>query len=115
MVLVGTDRVAANGDVVNKIGTLSLAIIANHYSIPFYVACPSSTVDMSMATAADVTIEQRDGNEVRQIAGVQTAPADIDVLNPAFDITPADLVTGLITDRGILRAPLHTRLKETFS
>lgn len=114
MVLVGTDRVAANGDVINKIGTLSLAIAASHYSIPFYVACPSSTVDMSVATGAEVTIEQRDGDEIRQIAGVYTAPDEVDIFNPAFDVTPAELVTGLITDRGILRSPLQASLKETF-
>lgn len=114
MVLVGTDRVTANGDVVNKIGTLNLAILASHYSIPFYVACPSSTVDMTTASGAEVIIEQRDGEEVRQIAGVQTAPFEIDVFNPAFDVTPAALVTGLITDRGLLRPPLQASLKEMF-
>jgi|TARA_B100000315_G_scaffold256614_1_gene302943 methylthioribose-1-phosphate isomerase len=115
MVLVGTDRVTANGDVVNKIGTLNLAILANHYSIPFYVACPSSTVDMTIGSGSEVTIEERSAEEVRHIAGVATAPDEVDVFNPAFDVTPAALVTGLITDRGILRAPLQASLAEAFS
>ena len=114
MVLVGTDRVTANGDVINKIGTLNLAILANHYSIPFYVACPSSTVDMKIASGTEVTIEERDGQEIRQMAGVPTAPEEVAVFNPAFDMTPAGLVTGLITDRGILRPPLQASLAETF-
>jgi len=97
LVLVGTDRVTANGDVVNKIGTLNLAVLCHHYRIPFYVACPSSTFDPGTATGADVTIEQRSANEV-----TDGRAADVLARNPAFDVTPAALVTGLVTDLGLL-------------
>ena len=106
LVLVGTDRVTANGDVVNKIGTLGLAIIAHHFDVPFYVACPSSTFDAATATGADVPIEERDPSEVTRMGGTPIAPDGIRVRNPAFDVTPASLVTGIITERGIVSAPL---------
>lgn len=98
LVLVGTDRVTLNGDVVNKIGTLNLAVLANHFGVPFYVACPSSTFDPDTACGADVEIEQRDPEEV--LAG---RAARVPARNPAFDVTPRALVTGLVTDRGLLR------------
>ena len=97
LVLVGTDRVTRNGDVVNKIGTLSLAVLAQHYRVPFYVACPSSTSDAATASGADVEIEERDASEV-----LGDRAARVKVYNPAFDVTPASLVTALITDRGVL-------------
>jgi methylthioribose-1-phosphate isomerase len=101
-VIVGCDRVAANGDVANKIGTYALAIAAHRHGVPFYVAGPRSTLDAATATGAEIEIEQRDGGEVRAIAGLDlTTP----VWNPAFDVTPAELITGLITDAGVLRAP----------
>jgi methylthioribose-1-phosphate isomerase len=105
LVIVGADRIAANGDVANKIGTYQLAIAAKHHGIPFYVAAPSSTVDPATPTGAAIHIEQRDGDEVRSIQGRATAPADVDVYNPAFDVTPASLISAIITDRGIHRPP----------
>ena len=97
LVMVGTDRVTANGDVVNKIGTLNLAVLCHHFKIPFYVACPSSTFDPGTATGAQVEIEQRAATEV-----TDGRAARVKALNPAFDVTPAALVTALITDRGLL-------------
>lgn len=111
LVLVGTDRVTANGDVVNKIGTLGVAILARHFGIPFYVACPSSTFDAATATGAEVEIEERDAGEVTHMAGIAIAPAGVKVRNPAFDVTPAELVTGIITEHGIARAPLASNLR----
>ena len=110
LVIVGTDRVARNGDVVNKIGTLNLAVLAAHYGVPFYVACPASTYDPTTATGRDVVIELRSADEVRR-----NDAADVAVYNPAFDVTPADLVTAIITDRGIARAPLELSLADLFS
>ena len=110
LVLVGTDRVTANGDVVNKIGTLGLAILCRHFGIPFYVACPSSTFDAATATGADVAIEERDGDEVRSWRGTRTAPASVKARNPAFDVTPHALVTAIVTDRGIVRPPYADNL-----
>jgi methylthioribose-1-phosphate isomerase len=101
-VIVGCDRVAANGDVANKIGTYALALAAHHHGVPFYVAGPRSTLDPATPTGAQIEIEQRDGGEVRGVAGLDAATA---VWNPAFDVTPAELITGLITDAGVLRAP----------
>ena len=112
LVLVGTDRVTANGDVVNKIGTLGVAILAHHFGIPFYVACPSSTFDPATARGADVEIEERDPAEVTHLAGQAVAPDGIKVRNPAFDVTPAALVTGIITEHGIARAPLAAGLDQ---
>jgi methylthioribose-1-phosphate isomerase len=110
LVLVGTDRVTANGDVVNKIGTLGVAIIANHFGIPFYVACPSSTIDLATATGSHVQIEERAPGEVTGFGGVRTAPDGLRVSNPAFDVTPHALVTGLITEHGIVRPPFAAGL-----
>ncbi len=111
LVIVGTDRVTANGDVVNKIGTLGVAILARHFGIPFYVACPSSTFDAATATGSEVEIEERDEREVTHIAGIPIAPEGVKVRNPAFDVTPAELVTGIITEHGIARAPLASNLR----
>jgi methylthioribose-1-phosphate isomerase len=110
-VIVGTDRVAANGDVANKIGTLSVAILAKHFGLPFLVAAPTSSIDLSLPTGQQIPIEQRDPTEITQGLGRQTAPADIDVYNPAFDVTPADLVTAIITERGVARAPYTHSLR----
>jgi methylthioribose-1-phosphate isomerase len=98
LVLVGTDRVTANGDVINKIGTLNLAVLAAYFNVPFYVACPSSTFDAGTASGADVIIEHRDSAEL-----VNSQTAQVAAYNPAFDVTPARLVTGLVTDRGMIR------------
>ncbi|MBK81287.1 MAG: S-methyl-5-thioribose-1-phosphate isomerase [Gammaproteobacteria bacterium] len=105
LVLVGTDRVTRNGDVVNKIGTLNLAVLCRHFGVPFYVACPSSTYDPDTPTGADVTIEERHADEV-----LGTQAARVAVRNPAFDVTPAALVTGIVSEHGIARAPLADTL-----
>lgn len=106
LVLVGTDRVARNGDVVNKIGTLNLAVLCRHFGIPFYVACPSSTYDPATPSGAQVEIEERDPAEV-----LGDAAARVPVRNPAFDVTPAELVTGIITEHGLAAAPLAENLE----
>ena len=108
--IVGTDRVAANGDVANKIGTLGVAILARHFRIPFYVACPTSTIDLSLASGEQIPIEERDPTEVTAGLGRQTAPTDVDVYNPAFDVTPHELVTAIITERGVVEPPYEGRL-----
>jgi methylthioribose-1-phosphate isomerase len=110
-VIVGTDRVAANGDVANKIGTLGVAVLARHFGIPFYVAAPTSSVDLTLATGDQIPIEERDPAEVTNGMGKQTAPDGIDVYNPAFDVTPAELVTALITERGVVRPPYAQTLR----
>lgn len=111
VVIVGTDRVAANGDVANKIGTLGVAILAKHFGIPFYVACPYSTVDKHTATGADIEIEQRGAEEVLALGGTPFA-ADVPVFNPAFDVTPSALVSGFITEQGILVPPFDASLSQ---
>jgi methylthioribose-1-phosphate isomerase len=103
LVVVGADRIAANGDTANKIGTYGVAILARAHGIPFYVAAPSSTFDLSIADGLAIPIEQRDPREVTHGFGRQTAPNDVDVYNPAFDVTPADLIAGIITEMGIVR------------
>jgi methylthioribose-1-phosphate isomerase len=105
LVLVGADRIAANGDVANKIGTYALAVAARHHALPFYVAAPSSTVDPFTPDGASIPIEQRAPDEVRRLGDRQVVPPDVAVHNPAFDVTPAELVTAIITDRGITRPP----------
>jgi methylthioribose-1-phosphate isomerase len=112
--LVGCDRVAANGDFANKIGTLGVAILASHFGVPFYVACPSSTLDFSSRSGGDIVIEERDPSEVTCFGGKRTGPEGVKVLNPAFDVTPATLVSGFITERGILRPPYVESLARTF-
>jgi methylthioribose-1-phosphate isomerase len=107
--LVGADRIAANGDVANKIGTYAVAVLARHHGIPFYVAAPSSTIDPETATGADIPIEQRAPDEVRRVLGHEVAPHDVDAWNPAFDVTPAGLVTAIVTDRGVHEAPYDFR------
>jgi methylthioribose-1-phosphate isomerase len=103
--LVGADRVAANGDVANKIGTYGLALLARAHHIPFYVVAPSSSIDASTPDGSRITIEERGPDEVRSVLGHQIAPPEVDVWNPAFDVTPASLVTALVTERGIYRPP----------
>lgn len=104
-VVVGTDRVARNGDVANKIGTYMVAVLAHRHDIPFYVACPLSTIDMSIPNGAAIPIEERAASEVLGYAGIQWAAQGVRVRNPAFDITPAELVTALITEKGVLENP----------
>jgi len=103
MVIVGADRIASNGDTANKIGTYGLALLAKAHGIPFYVAAPSSTFDLTIADGSAITIEQRDPHEITHGFGRQTAPEGIEVYNPAFDVTPAELISGIITERGIIR------------
>jgi methylthioribose-1-phosphate isomerase len=104
-VVVGADRIARSGDVANKIGTYSLAVLARHHGIPFYVAAPWSTVDLATASGADIPIEERDSDEVVMFAGRRIAPAGVRARYPAFDVTPAELVTAIVTERGISRMP----------
>ncbi len=113
-VIVGTDRVAANGDVANKIGTYMVAVLAARHRIPFYVACPLSTIDLSVATGAQIPIEERAANEVTGFRDAQWAAAGVQVRNPSFDVTPAELVTALITERGIVSAPDERKLRALF-
>jgi methylthioribose-1-phosphate isomerase len=103
--LVGADRIAVNGDVANKIGTYAMAIAARHHGIPFYVAAPSSSIDPRTTTGDAIVIEQRGADEVRRGFGVATAPAGVAVYNPAFDVTPAALITAIVSDRGVHRPP----------
>ena len=109
-VIVGADRIAANGDVANKIGTYSLAVLARHHRLPFYVAAPVSTVDRRCRSGRDIPVEQRAGDEVAWVEGRRVAPAGIAVANPAFDVTPARLVTAIVTDRGIAVRPYRRSL-----
>ena len=103
--IVGADRIAANGDVANKIGTYNLAIAARYHEVPFVVAAPSSTLDPATSSGEDIVIEQRNEREVAQLGTMQTAPDGVCIYNPAFDVTPADLVTAIVTDRAIHRPP----------
>jgi methylthioribose-1-phosphate isomerase len=112
LVIVGADRIAANGDVANKIGTYSVAVLANANHIPFYVAAPISTIDLKLGTGEEIPIEERSVNEVVEINGKRTAPEGIEVRHPAFDVTPNELVTAIITERGIARAPYTDSLKD---
>lgn len=113
-VVVGTDRVAANGDVANKIGTYMVAVLAHRHKIPFYVACPLSTIDMSITTGRDIPIEERDVDEVKGFRDFHWAAEGVKIRNPAFDVTPAELVTGLITERGVVKQPDSQKLKNLF-
>ncbi len=110
LVVVGADRIAANGDVANKIGTYTLAVLARAHQIPFYVAAPFSTVDLSLASGREIPIEQRSSAEVTRFAGHQIAPEGVIALHPAFDMTPADFVTAIITELGVVRHPFASGL-----
>jgi methylthioribose-1-phosphate isomerase len=109
-VVVGADRIAANGDTANKIGTYSVAVLAKENGVPFYVAAPCSTVDLAVASGEAIPIEQRAAIEVTQIQGVAIAPAGIAVLNPAFDVTPHRYISAIITERGVARPPFTASL-----
>ena len=110
-IIVGADRVAANGDVANKIGTYTLAVLAHRHRIPFFVAAPTSTVDLACRTGDEIPIEQRNPREVTHIGELQLAPSGVVAANPAFDVTPHGLVTAIITERGIVRAPYTAGLR----
>ena len=109
--VVGADRIAANGDVANKIGTYSVAVLAHHHGIPFYVAAPVSTIDFSLASGDQIPIEERSHDEVTHIDGQRICPVGVHVINPSFDVTPAALVTAIITEKGIAYAPYKQSLK----
>ncbi|MBP6004666.1 MAG: S-methyl-5-thioribose-1-phosphate isomerase [Pyrinomonadaceae bacterium] len=113
-VVVGSDRIAANGDVANKIGTYMVAVLAKRHNIPFYVAAPLSTVDMNCPTGDEIPIEERDREEVTHVKGIQLAPEGVGITNYAFDVTPNDLVTAIITEKGVARAPYTESLKAQF-
>jgi methylthioribose-1-phosphate isomerase len=104
-VMVGADRIAANGDAANKVGTCGLAVLARRFGVPFYVAAPSSTIDPALGDGSKIPIEERSADEVKMFAGTTVAPAEAEAYNPAFDVTPAELITAIITERGVFRPP----------
>ncbi len=112
LVIVGADRITANGDVANKIGTYSVAVLARYHGLPFYVTAPFSTIDLSLASGNEIPIEERDQTEVTHLGGHPVAPAGVQVWNPAFDVTPNHLVTAIITERGVIRPPYKENLKD---
>ena len=114
LVLLGCDRMAANGDFANKIGTYSVAVNARHHSVPFFTVLPSSSIDLSISDGSMIPIEERAANEVRTMYGVQTAPEDVPVYNPAFDVTPHELLTGIITEKGVVYPPFRENLQKLF-
>lgn len=113
-IVVGADRITANGDVANKIGTYSLAVLARHHKVGFMVVAPSSTVDMSLASGRDIPIEEREGNEVREIRGIPLSPPGIRVFNPVFDVTPASLIDAIVTEKGVIHNPNITGMRALF-
>lgn len=115
MIVVGCDRMAANGDFANKIGTYSLAVLAKHHNVPFYTALPSSTIDMAIPSGDHIVVEQRSGSEVTHLAGVQTGPFGVETWNPAFDVTPHELLSGIITEKGVLLGNFEAGLQAWFS
>ena len=114
LAVVGADRITANGDVANKIGTYTVAVLAKENNIPFYVAAPASTIDLSLSTGDDIIIEERDHREVVEVFGQGVAPVGVKVLNPAFDVTPNNLIKGIITDRGVIYPPYKESLNKFF-
>lgn len=113
-VIVGADRIARNGDVANKIGTYSVAVLAKRHGIPFYVAAPLSTIDIDTKTGEDIPIEERNKDEVRYCHKIRLVPDEVEVYNPAFDVTPNELVTAIITEKGIIRAPYEKNIIKLF-
>jgi methylthioribose-1-phosphate isomerase len=105
LIVTGADRIAANGDTANKIGTYALAVLARHHGVPFYIAAPFSTIDPTLASGAEIPIEERDAHEVRRVGPQATAPESSPVYNPAFDVTPAELIAAIITERGVFYPP----------
>jgi methylthioribose-1-phosphate isomerase len=110
-IIVGADRIVANGDVANKIGTYGLAVLARAHAIPFYVAAPTSTVDMSLEDGGQIPIEQRDPREVTHLGEMALAPEGVEAAHPAFDVTPHDLVTAIITEQGVVEPPFEANLR----
>lgn len=110
LILVGADRIALNGDTANKIGTFMLSVLAKEYEVPFYVVAPTSTIDFDIETGDEIIIEERDNSEVTHIEGIRIAPEGIDVYNPAFDVTPHENITGIITEEGIIKSPFRENI-----
>jgi len=115
VIVVGADRIAANGDTANKIGTYTLAVLAQRHGIPFYVAAPLSTFDPKIPDGSHITIEERPGSEVTGYRDRRWAPEGVSVRNPAFDVTPAELITGIITERGVVLSPSREKLQALIS
>ncbi len=113
-VVVGADRIAANGDTANKIGTYMVAVLAREHSVPFYVAAPLTTLDMSLTSGDEIPIEERDSMEITHIREHQLGPDGVNVHNPAFDVTPHQFITAIITDKGVARPPYVKSLKQLF-
>ena len=114
LVITGADRIAANGDTANKIGTYSLAVLARYHRIPFYIAAPISTIDRNLADGSGIPIEERPARELTEFRGIRLAPEGVRVYNPGFDVTPADLISAIITEKGILRNPYGQRIAHLF-
>jgi methylthioribose-1-phosphate isomerase len=114
LAIVGADRIAANGDTANKIGTYQVAVLCHRHGIPFYVAAPTTTLDLSISDGSQIPIEERSPEEVRTVFGKKIAPIDVPVANPAFDVTPAELIAGIVTEKGIARAPFGPMLARMF-
>ena len=110
-VIVGADRIASNGDTANKIGTYNVAVLAQYHQVPFYVAAPYSTIDLKLPTGKQIPIEERESVEMTHIEGIRVAPDNVKVWNPAFDVTPAELITAIITEKGIIKPPLHENIR----
>jgi len=115
VILVGADRIAANGDTANKIGTFMLSVIAKQYNVPFYIVAPTSTIDLDIVDGNGIDIEERSAKEITHIRGIQVAPLEIEVYNPAFDVTPNENITGIITEKGVLKPPFNEALKKAKS
>ncbi len=115
MIFAGADRIASNGDTANKIGTYSLAVLAKHHGIPFYVVAPFSTFDLQIKSGKEIPIEQRSPQEVTQIAGISIAPKGVKVYNPAFDVTDHALITSIVTEKGIIYPPFKKNIKKLFN
>jgi len=113
-IIIGADRIAANGDTANKIGSYSLSILAKYHNIPLYIAAPYSTIDMSLKSGDQIPIEERDKKEIIYYRDCQIAPEDVDVFNPAFDVVPHENITAIITDKGIIYPPFEENLKNYF-
>ena len=113
-VIVGADRIASNGDTANKIGTYSVAVLAHENHVPFYVAAPVSTIDISIGTGNEIPIEERDPEEILQIRGVRIAPQNTSAFNPAFDVTPNKYISAIVTQNGIIRKPFKRNIKSIF-
>ncbi len=113
-IFAGDDRIASNGDAANKIGTYSLAVLAKHHGIPFYIVAPYSTFDMKARDERDIPIEERHKDEVIRFRDVQTAPSNVNVFNPAFDVTPHKLITAIVTEKGIIKPPFKTNIQKLF-